>query len=756
MAYSRVTYTSNGVLTDYDITFSYLDASLIAVTIYDADGVSNPTSMGYTYLTPTRIRLNSAPADLKKIRIYKNNSVTVPYVDYTDGAELTAQNLDDNSIALLEVAQRAIDDSADALAALSTTQEAAAASAASAAESAASTAEAEAIKQEILLLQPADLPLEIVNGGTGQITKDAAFKALAPTLTGAPDIDKVIGTNDGVNFTLVPKPVAPVIPGTGGTTLTGSVTLTAASPASMVVTPATPGLYATLPNATTLTKGMSQFAIYNAGEYDYGVKDFTGAVLGWVRPQVGGVLGLADGAAAAGIWNLTNIEKLGLTALFNNPTVTVAEITPLRPITIDATRELFLFGSYSAIYGVVFDSASNSWGSAVLIRAVGVTLCNAIVSGVNQVLVTSCDGGGTSFQACTLTITGTAIAVNSTASAALADICNVFGNLVAVGTSFVQGYSRNTSTIGIRALSITGTTVTIGNEYVQTAAGGLAPLLLVTGSNLRVVSVSNSTLYCRPYTVAGVVLTTGTEASIAVSFVDSNTVRAFVNGNGNVVVETIAVNSHKVHIFKLTGTVEAISTVTLGSYVPLTIDKTGYTIISASKTLFVGAVGGTIYSSIVTDTAGTASVGTTLAITGVTNDTPVLCSTSVVGNLARVTSYVQTLVTSCILNCSGVTPTINRVNKAKTTVFAYYSGVPTASQDKYGVLNGKSICTPSADYSMNASTSIKITEKFISTNINVPSSVNAFVKGKSDSISWDIYTGIGTAGITIQRIEAAA
>lgn len=80
----------------------------------------------------------------------------------------------------------------------------ASAAAASISEVAAELAEtnAEAAYAAILALALPNLPLNIASGGTGQTTKAAAFIALAPT----PEVNKVIGSSDGVNFSMLALP----------------------------------------------------------------------------------------------------------------------------------------------------------------------------------------------------------------------------------------------------------------------------------------------------------------------------------------------------------------------------------------------------------------------------------------------------------------------------------------------------------------------------------------------------------------------
>lgn len=585
-------------------------------------------------------------------------------------------------------------------------------------------------------------PTATVGTNTTQLATMAAllnqaFTASLPSQTG--NSGKVLTTNGTT-------PSWATAGATGGTTITASITLTSTSAASMVVTPATPGLYATLPDSTTLTKGMSQFAIYNAGEYDYGVKNSAGTVLGWIRPQVGAVFGLADNAAAAGIWNLTNVEKLGATAIYRSEAGTTNGVA-IRPVTIDSTRELFIFGSATTIYGIVFDASANSWGTAVLIRAATVANVAAILSAANQILVVSCDTT-TGFQGVTLTIDGTGITVNNTAaSAVLAGNISTFGNLVALGTSWVQGYCRATNVIGIRALSISGTAVTIGNEYAQTPAAALSPILLVTGSNLRVVSMDGTILSCAPYTVSGVFLTVGVEANVATN---SSQFRAFVNGNGNVVVEYFHSSAHRAAIFKLTAGTEAISVATMAA-ITTTIGNTGYTVISASKTLFALA-GSTNSFNILTDNAGTASVGTAVtSAVGVTATAP-LCSPSVVSNVARVTTYSGTNLYSFNIDCSGTSPVIS-----STKEISNGNNFVTVSQDKYGVLSARSFCFTNVDYALNPTgTSARITANSLSQYVNFPQTITPTYKGNSDSISWAIDQVSTTTGISLQRIEATA
>lgn len=530
------------------------------------------------------------------------------------------------------------------------------ASAASATNSAASAAAALASYNAILALSLPSLPLVIASGGTGQTTKAAAFLALAPT----PVANKVIGSTDGVNFSMVPG-----ASGTGGTTLTGNVTLTSASAASMVVTPTTPGLYATLPDATTCTKGISLFAIYNAGEYDYGIKNSTGTQLGWVRSQTGAVIGLADNAAAAGIWETAGVEKTGITAMYSNLTI-LSNQTPIY-ILVDANRTTFITSNGSAIYAITYDSSTQSWGALTLVRTVTSGTFYAALSGANQIVVVSCDAT-TAMETVTLTLAGTGITTNSAVPTTLAGNCTGgIGRVIAVSTSWVVSYGRATTTSAIRAITIAGTVPTVGAEVVVVSASGVVPpVLFSSGSICRTVHASATVLTCTPYTVVGSTATPGTAATATTT---SATYRTFVNGNGNIIVEYVN-NTHFASIFKLTGTVEAASSVTLGT-APTNgvIADSDYGVVTASKTVFTSRSNGAAnYANILTDTAGTASAG--VEIVALTANTSAYIPTFInsSGNLIR---FIYGTAVKCqvTLNCSGTSATVS-------SVITYQDGIP--------------------------------------------------------------------------------
>ena len=563
--------------------------------------------------------------------------------------------------------------------------------------------------------------------------------------------------------------LAPQGSGAGGRTITGNVTLTAIngiiSDAAISVVPANPGLYVTLPVGTTVNEAAVSISIYNNGDYDYGVKDSAGTVLGWVRPRTGAIIGLADNATSAGVWAPYGLEKTGITASYVNSTVANMGST-IRRIALDANRTCFLFGGVDC-YAIVYDASTQTWGTATLVRAsVRSGIFLGVLSATNQVLVCSCDST-TGFEAVTLTIATNTVTVNTgtKATTVLAgnSVASGFGQLIAVSTSWVISYGRDTTTSALRALTVSGTTPTIGAESALTPAVTTAANLYVSGSVVRAVNASASVIYAKPFTVSTSNLSAGTEASATVT---AAAFRAFLNGNGNIVCQYIN-TTHFATIFKLTGTVEAASSVSLGTVTTSIIAYNDYGVITASKTLFTGIVlGATWYANILTDTGGTATAGTELSgtLTGgsVNAGIPVF---NVTGNTAYVVAAMPGQSSVLTLNCSGATPTLTsvtswQVNSASTVAFL-------KSSDKYGVRLPRQISA--GNYirtiagSWDGTTVTDCDFVYAPNSIYKASPLPIFAKfgnftgvSVNNNESWINEPYVGAAGQVIQRVECAA
>jgi hypothetical protein len=409
---------------------------------------------------------------------------------------------------------------------------------------------------------------------------------------------------------------------TGGQTATGDLTLTVTSAGAILVTPTAPGFFVTLPAANTFgAAGPGIFSIYNAGHFDYGIRDSTGTRLGWIPPRGSAVIDLVSNGTAAGTWNCVGAVKLGITAQFVNPSITgAAGGAPTQAIDMGSGRTLFLIAN-SDLYGLVYDGPTRAWGSMTLIRA-GVQ--NGFIAGIqtvagSQALVCSCNSGGTTFQAVVLTIATTAITVNTPVSATLAGNGGDAAPMVAVGSSYLIAYGRQSTTIGLRAITISGTTPTIGAESaVASSVASFRPAdLYVSGSVVRVITASTATtVLAQPYTVSGTTLTAGTAATATATANDAANMRTYQNSNGNIVAVFVS-TTPQAAIFRLTGTTEAASTVNLGgAHLAGLNNNSDLVDLTGGKTLVAWTNAGQtgVIANILTDTAGTASAGTALTI----------------------------------------------------------------------------------------------------------------------------------------------
>lgn len=559
--------------------------------------------------------------------------------------------------------------------------------------------------------------------------------------------------------------------GTGGTTSTASITLTASSAAAMTVTPATPGLYVTLPDATTCTKADNLYAVYNAGDYDYGVKDSAGTQLGWIRARTGAMIGLADNSTAAGVWAYYGLEKTGITASYVNSTIAnTSDAAPesTRRIVVDADRVAFLFGGTSC-YVIVYNQPTQTWGAATLVRA---SIANATYTGVlaaaNLLMICSCDAT-TGMETVTVSLSDVTPTVNSGSKASTTLAGNIsggglgFGQIIPVSTSWVVTYSRSTTTTAIRAITVSGTTPTVGAETaLSTGVAGLANMY-ASGNIVRTVCASTSTaLRCAPYTVSASTLSAGTGANV--TFVSAYEFRSFVNGNGNIVVNYNNAN-HSATIFKLTTTTEVASTVILSSTDPQTINsRTDYAVVSASKTAYISHANSTNwYANILTDTAGTASVGTQITYATVGNMTG-LANFGVSGNNVRFGYSATTQHGQFTLDCSGASPVLSSVVAAIYTSSSTSLPTPLAS-DRYGELGGNQLTVgassmvlggnvTASDY-MFAANSLKRIGSLLTTG--TPGNSTLIKPRSSNSDLW-LFRPVGTTsiGYSFQRIEAAA
>ena len=354
-----------------------------------------------------------------------------------------------------------------------------------------------------------------------------AFNAALPGQAG--NAGKFV-TTDGVNAYWATVPLV----GAGGAAATGSVVLTGASPAMQRITTTAYGQSVTLPDATTLQKGVPVFGIFNAGDYPLSVFDNGGNLLGFVDLQSQCVCSLSDNATANGVWSLDGAVPLGVSASGDlTASGTVSVIHKTAQCTIDANKVLLLCsyttGTRGHLDAVVYDKSTGSFGSCTLVRSNNgnnaPTFDVARIDTARILVVSKSGNDPAAGEAVVLSISGTTISVGAPTT-----FTTTWGaisaSLTAVGTSWVIGGGAGASTY-YNAITVSGTTATVGAE---TSIGGTSSTMYLVpydaGKVLYVGNGGSSTWTFRPILVSGTTVTFGTAATAGLIGLSNPIIRA--------------------------------------------------------------------------------------------------------------------------------------------------------------------------------------------------------------------------------------
>lgn len=356
------------------------------------------------------------------------------------------------------------------------------------------------------------------NGTSAAWTTPANIVIDYDDLTNKPDFAEVAFSGDYADLINAPTDIAG-----GGQIQSGSVTLTAASPMVQKVTPTGFNQWVKLPDATTMSAGGVWYMLNNAGSYDLKILDSAGVLQGFVRPNTTVSVGLVDASTSAGSWVFTGARDIGTTvsADLTFP-ITLSSGRIAQVVVLDSTRELLIFQGTSNIYAVIWNSETGSFSAPFNVRgstfdfAIRVI---AIKTDTNKVLVLSVNSSSL-LHANILDTTGSVISiVGTTAQVTIAQASvNLFDIIPVVGQGYAFVYGGGSATVGVRALTITGTTIAIGAENTLSAQSNGAnnpPAIWDAGSGkIMAFSCSPSALYARPITMSGTTLTSGTQASV--------------------------------------------------------------------------------------------------------------------------------------------------------------------------------------------------------------------------------------------------
>ena len=238
-----------------------------------------------------------------------------------------------------------------------------------------------------------------------------------------------------------------------------------------------------------------------------------------------------------------------------------------RVMRLSATLDVAIFANVStsgAIQLVAYNPATGSVGSPVLVRNTAFLLGAAALSSTSILLV-SCNAT-TGLEAVVVSFSGVTATVNTAATATLAgniSVSTTLNTVARLGTSstFAIFYNRATNILGVRAISVTGTTPTIGAETTVTGtSSGSGGIVSLSDTSFLTVHAASSTTYATPFTVSGTTLTKGTEASTsgstAIVFGLSSSGAVLTNVGSVTVasnVATISAASYSINSYKIIG-----------------------------------------------------------------------------------------------------------------------------------------------------------------------------------------------------------
>jgi hypothetical protein len=462
-----------------------------------------------------------------------------------------------------------------------------------------------------------------------------------------------------VNFTNAPTVAgAALTVRDGGTVSSGNVVLTSSSTGAQSIATTTYGQTITLPAATTLSNSSVIYNISNTGGYPLTILDNASSILGFVYPNDSVIAGLASNSTAAGTWNLSNNELIAVTAAY----VSLSNVYSIyQVITLDSTRTLVILGFSTTTYGIIWNSSTQTFGTLTVISSTyGATASYgfaAILTTTNQVLV--CHGdGSTTLAAVVLSLSGTTITVGTYATATVTAInSNQAGMIIAQGSSWVFQYGG--SGLNIVAITISGTTPTIGTPTTLSGTTNSYGNISSISSNvlLSVSYTAATTIYATPYTVSGTTITAGTGATVATAASNGFRILSISSGARRVIAYSASGGATIAGtVISVSGTTATMSTATLATSADTTILYNDM-IVSGSKLIFhQNGVG----FQILTDTSGTASVGTFLAYTPgtTTGRTVALSATNNIATFA-INPTTSTFYYKVNINFSTASPTLS-------------------------------------------------------------------------------------------------
>jgi hypothetical protein len=292
----------------------------------------------------------------------------------------------------------------------------------------------------------------------------------------------------------------------------------------------------------------------------------------------------------------------------------------MQTVSLTATTEMMLIHSSSSIQAVVFDNSAGTFGTVVLVRSGGDfgshNYVGCIGISTTQVLVSSLPSGTTALETVVLSVSGSTITVNTAVATTLATAANLAtsnNRIVKVGSSYVLHYYITGNFPAFRAITVSGTTPTVGAQTVLAAGTYVNSSSYAYDSStlLFIYYTSAVGVTAQPYTISGTTITAGTGATL---FADNNVMVTGLLSTGRIAI--LFLNGEgQCGVINVTGTTASFSvvgtTLEFATWAPRMQ-------VYDNQAFVTSGITGNISDKlqVITDTSGTATVGTAISSPG--------------------------------------------------------------------------------------------------------------------------------------------
>jgi len=481
----------------------------------------------------------------------------------------------------------------------------------------------------------------------------------------------------------------------------------------------------------------------------------------------------SGGSGAAPTWASVSSGNFGTDLSFQDYSLTLSsgittyaeETIIMQAVSLDGTSELMVLHGSASAHAVVFNTSTNTFGTPVLLRTTNLDNQNNIALAKissTEVLVCSLPGSNTGLQTVVLTISGSTITVGTPVSTTLAAASSLISpntRLVTVGSSYVLNYYNTTGTAPkFRAITVSGSTPTVGSELAY--AGGTVAAMhhsyAQSASILLSFSVTTSTtVFVLPITVSGTTLTAGTAATVSTTgnsivtgaLSNSRYALCYINTTGRGAVVSVA------------GTTASISTAgttfTVSSFAPQMQ-------VFGNQAFIRGGQATNENTNVITDTSGTATLGTNLLqgvgcfFVGYLSTSKVLLSNATSGD----SDYYQYGISSGSPVLEKSFQNVSNSSVVSTNGIARYSR-PLSGPPQSASGAAFSLRTSAGKIATAFSSTYPFTNSIDGTNPpKIQQSANpfsAYNDGISEAVAWGIPTSIAasTTAVQIRKVTLA-